>query len=159
MIYSQHVFVLAASNLPWDLDPALLRRLDKRIHTPPPNEEARKAMIQKLLLHHPNNFIEKDFLECAASTKGFSGADIKLICQEAAMITIRSLLKKLENSSFESNQTDTSLIFNPDRLQKLLRQNPLCISDFQKSLLITKSSLAKDALKRYEDWAQSYGCT
>lgn len=165
LLRSQHVFVLAASNLPWDLDPALLRRLDKRIHVPPPNAEARKTMIQKHLTNHANNLTEKDFDECAASTESYSGADIKLVCKETVMIPIRSILKMLEQAPKDPMQTNSASTNHPvsavktTRLQKLLEENPVSILDFQKSLLCTKSSLGENAIKRYEDWAQSYGCT
>jgi katanin p60 ATPase-containing subunit A1 len=39
------VFVLAASNIPWDLDMAILRRLEKRILVPLPNDRARKSIF------------------------------------------------------------------------------------------------------------------
>jgi katanin p60 ATPase-containing subunit A1 len=41
----ERVFLLAASNLPWELDMALLRRLEKRILVTLPNEEARLGML------------------------------------------------------------------------------------------------------------------
>lgn len=43
------VFLLAASNLPWELDIALLRRLEKRILVTLPSVEARKGMLEKNL--------------------------------------------------------------------------------------------------------------
>jgi katanin p60 ATPase-containing subunit A1 len=46
---SPQVFALAASNLPWDLDSALLRRLEKRIHVPLPDPDAREQMFRKNL--------------------------------------------------------------------------------------------------------------
>lgn len=46
---NERVFLLAASNLPWELDPALLRRLEKRILVSLPSTEARDDMIRKLL--------------------------------------------------------------------------------------------------------------
>ena len=46
---NEQVFVMAASNLPWDLDIALLRRLEKRVMVSLPEAEAREAMIRKHL--------------------------------------------------------------------------------------------------------------
>lgn len=46
---NERIFLLAASNLPWELDMALLRRLEKRILVPLPSKEAREEMIKKLI--------------------------------------------------------------------------------------------------------------
>jgi len=46
---NERVFLLAASNLPWELDTALLRRLEKRILVPLPSKEAREDMLRKLI--------------------------------------------------------------------------------------------------------------
>ena len=46
---NERVFLLAASNLPWELDMALLRRLEKRILVPLPNPKAREGMLRSLI--------------------------------------------------------------------------------------------------------------
>jgi SpoVK/Ycf46/Vps4 family AAA+-type ATPase len=77
---SERVFILAASNLPWDLDVALLRRLEKRIYIPLPAKAARKSMIQMYLSQqHCQIDSSFDFDNTASETEGFSGADIKLV--------------------------------------------------------------------------------
>eukprot|EP00750_Incisomonas_marina_P032085 INCI8822.1.p1 GENE.INCI8822.1~~INCI8822.1.p1 ORF type:complete len:481 (-),score=94.71 INCI8822.1:293-1735(-) len=92
------VFVLAATNLPWDLDFAMLRRLEKRVYIPLPDLAARRTILQhylgKRLQEGPDG--EAALEECAASTDGYSGADLRLLCKEAAMHPLRSLLQKLE---------------------------------------------------------------
>jgi katanin p60 ATPase-containing subunit A1 len=50
---NERVFLLAASNLPWELDMALLRRLEKRILVGLPCLEAREDMVKKLLPTRP----------------------------------------------------------------------------------------------------------
>ena len=69
------VFVLAASNLPWDLDSALLRRLEKRIHVPLPDTDAREQMFRKNLADVVNP-AAINFRQLALKTQTYSGADI-----------------------------------------------------------------------------------
>ncbi|XP_043571327.1 katanin p60 ATPase-containing subunit A-like 2 isoform X2 [Chiloscyllium plagiosum] len=96
------VFVLAASNLPWELDHAMLRRLEKRILVDLPSKEARQAMILHWLPPVSNSGgvelqTELDYSLLGEETKGYSGSDIKLVCKEAAMRPVRKIFDALEN--------------------------------------------------------------
>jgi SpoVK/Ycf46/Vps4 family AAA+-type ATPase len=77
------VFVLAASNHPWDIDGALRRpgRLDRSLLVLPPDKAAREAILRYHLCHRPLQSIY--FGEVAAMTDGFSGADLVLVCETA----------------------------------------------------------------------------
>lgn len=91
------VFVLAATNLPWELDAAMLRRLEKRILVPLPEPEARLAMFKDLLPDTPEEeHIPYDLL--VDKTDGYSGSDIRLVCKEAAMQPVRRLMSALEDT-------------------------------------------------------------
>merc|ERR1712048_626558 len=84
------VFLLAASNLPWDLDSAMLRRLEKRVLVDLPTSEAREAMFRTNL---PEGFAEGlDYANLADLTKEWSGSDIRLLCKETAMQPLRRLM-------------------------------------------------------------------
>jgi len=86
----QEVIVLAATNRPDILDPAIMRpgRLDRLIYVPEPNEEGR---LQIFKIHTKDMPLAKDvdLRELARLTKGYSGADIESICREAAIIALR----------------------------------------------------------------------
>ncbi|KAJ4982201.1 hypothetical protein NE237_033038 [Protea cynaroides] len=91
------VFVLAATNLPWELDAAMLRRLEKRILVPLPEPEARRAMFEELLPSVPGEEeIPYDIL--VERAEGYSGSDIRLVCKEAAMQPLRRLMVHLEEN-------------------------------------------------------------
>ncbi len=96
------VFVLAATNRPDMLDPALLRpgRFDKQILIPAPDEKARKEILK---IHTKKMPLadDVDLDDLAKRTKNFSGADLEALCREAAMNAIRRNADKVEKKDFE----------------------------------------------------------
>ena len=86
------VMVLATTNVPWLLDEALRRRLEKRLYIPLPDEAARDAMFQ-LNLNGVSMSTSVLTSDLARRTPHFSGADIRLCCREAAMEPMRRILQ------------------------------------------------------------------
>ncbi|MET9146004.1 tetratricopeptide repeat protein [Streptomyces sp. NPDC004042] len=81
---NEGVFVLAATNVPWDVDLALRRpgRLDRTLLVLPPDAPAREAVLRYHLRERPVENI--DLGRLAKATDGFSGADLAHVCEAAA---------------------------------------------------------------------------
>ncbi|MEV0430116.1 ATP-binding protein [Micromonospora sp. NPDC050495] len=81
---NEGVFVLAATNTPWDVDPALRRpgRLDRVVLVLPPDAEARAAILEYHLRERPIANI--DLRRLVAATEDYSGADLAHLCETAA---------------------------------------------------------------------------
>ncbi|XP_048219648.1 katanin p60 ATPase-containing subunit A-like 2 isoform X1 [Perognathus longimembris pacificus] len=142
------VFVLAASNLPWELDCAMLRRLEKRILVDLPSQDARKAMIYHWLPPVSNSQAlelrtELDYNVLSQETEGYSGSDIKLVCREAAMRPVRKIFNTLEKYQSE------------DRNFPGIQLDTVTTEDFLDVLAHTKPS-AKNLTKRYTAWQKEF---
>ncbi|GER26041.1 katanin p60 ATPase-containing subunit [Striga asiatica] len=136
------VFVLAATNLPWELDAAMLRRLEKRILVPLPEAEARKAMFEELL---PSDFEEElPYDLMVEKTEGYSGSDLRLLCKEAAMQPLRRLMANLEAKKE---------LVPEDELPKV---GPITRGDIEVALKNTRPSAHLHA-HRYEKFNADYG--
>jgi len=87
------VVVLAATNRPDIVDPALLRpgRFDKQILIPEPDEKSRLKIFQIYTSKMPLDKI--DLKKMARDTDGYSGADIEALCREAALCALREDIK------------------------------------------------------------------
>ena len=87
------VVVIAATNRPDMIDPALLRpgRFDKSIYVAPPDKESRKSIFE---IHTKGKPMEDDvdLDKLADQTEGCTGADISAICNEAVMTAVRRLV-------------------------------------------------------------------
>lgn len=96
------VKILAATNRPDILDPALLRpgRFDRLIYFPLPNEHAR-VMIFKIHMKGMNVTKNVSVKELAKRTERATGADIKAICTEAGMFAIREGRERVERGDFD----------------------------------------------------------
>ena len=120
-----NVVVIAATNRPDILDPALLRpgRFDKIIYVPPPDTRAR---LEILKIHTRKMPLAEDVdLELLAlKTEGYSGADIAALCREAALLALRE----------DINATRVHM------------------RHFMKALEVIRPSITADMVKFYEDW-------
>jgi len=129
----EKVVILATTNRPEAIDPSLLRpgRFDKVVYIPLPTEEVR-AQIFRIHLNKipldPNVTLEK----MSSLTKGYSGADIVYICNEAKMRLIRG---ELENASVKR----------------------LTLEDFNQILEKIKPSVTQEQLQKYQAFMEKYG--
>jgi transitional endoplasmic reticulum ATPase len=100
LIAMENIVVLAATNKPEILDPALMRpgRFDRLIYIPPPDENARLQILKVHTRNMPLDNVNLD--EIAKNTNGYSGADLEALCREAAMNALRRDSEKIEMKDF-----------------------------------------------------------
>ncbi len=98
------VVIIAATNRPDLIDSALLRpgRLDRHVHVPVPDEEARQAIFEVHTRDKPlADTVDLDRL--ARMTDGYVGADIEAVTREAAMIATRELIDSVDPEDIEGS--------------------------------------------------------
>ncbi|KAL9645833.1 hypothetical protein ABK040_003565 [Willaertia magna] len=144
------VFVLAASNLPWDLDQAVLRRLEKRILVGLPEKESRR-LIFKHCLQDRSTLGENEYETLAQQTEGYSGSDITLTCKESAMIPMRKIFKRLEKIETSGNVTE-----NLSKSVDQIKIDKVTIEDVNQALSVTKPS-GNAYADQYDKWQLKFG--
>ena len=120
------VLVLAATNRPDVLDPALLRpgRFDRHVTLDLPDRAGRLAIL-KLHTRHVPLALSVDLTVVAAGTPGFSGADLKNLVNEAAILAARRDENQLTQQDFEEARdkvllgTERVLAFEPEERHRL----------------------------------------
>jgi transitional endoplasmic reticulum ATPase len=126
------VILLAATNRPDMLDPALLRsgRFGRHIEIPMPDKETREKIF-KIYLNHKPLANDVNFSKMADDLDGYTGADIQAICEEATLLTIRKTLadksintsdansvKKVKISKAEFDNAMEKILKGADRAKK-----------------------------------------
>jgi AAA+ superfamily predicted ATPase len=106
---NEGVFVLGATNQPWDIDPALRRpgRFDRTLLVLPPDSPARVAILQYHLRDRPVGPL--DLQRLANRTEGFSGADLRLLCESAAESALEDSLRTGTNRPIGSGDFDLAI--------------------------------------------------
>jgi len=132
-----HVYVIGATNKPWDLDWAFIRRFQKRILVPLPDHHTRLMMF-KLYTTNLQLAPDVDLHELARLSEGFSGSDIRDVNQSAQL--------KLIGEFFESGKAD----------DKQAKPRPLTMDDFRQILEDRKPSVSLDMLALYNRWFEAF---
>ena len=81
------ILLMGATNVPWQLDPAMLRpgRFDDKVYIPLPDLAGRREMLNQYLARRPVA-PDVDFDALARRLEGYSGADIRYVCDRAAVL-------------------------------------------------------------------------
>ena len=129
------VVVVAATNRPDLIDPALLRpgRFDDKVYVPPPDATARTEIFKV----HSRSFHlgdDVDFEILASQTTYYSGADLANVCHEAAMVALRDYVDRQE--------------MVPDKTSNPLLQ--VRMYHFQKALTMRSASLSKELIDQFD---------
>lgn len=159
------ILVLGATNTPWDLDPAIRRRFEKRIYIPLPDEFARKRMFQVHIGNTPSDLVEEDYSELATVTNGFSGSDISVIVRDALMEPLRAMsyathFRKVKDdkwepctSSVRGAVTMSLMDMNGDELAT----PSVCMGNFRSVLTTQKPSVSDGDITRHTEWTAEFG--
>jgi len=131
------VIVIAATNRPNDIDPALRRpgRFDREIEVPVPDRNGR---LEILKIHTRNMPLAKDvnLEEIADKTHGFVGADLMALCKEAAMSALRRVLPEIRDKLKEGEEVPKEV------LEKLV----VTKQDFENALRVVEPSAMREVL-------------
>ena len=148
----ESVFLLAATNLPWSLDPALLRRLEKRVRVGLPDLEARAAIADRLLASRDVDEPRASVIEpLATRTEGYSGSDIATLCKEVAMRPLRRLMARLDE--IDAGDDDASVT----SAAAAATVGPVTAEDVAGALAQSRSTHTQTHERRYEEWTRSFG--
>ncbi|KAK7312227.1 hypothetical protein VNO77_35941 [Canavalia gladiata] len=141
---NQRILILGATNRPFDLDDAVIRRLPRRIYVDLPDAENRMKIL-RIFLAQENLDPDFQFDKLANLTDGYSGSDLKNLCIAAAYRPVQELLEE-EKKDGGSNGTTSVL-------------RPLNLDDFIQSKSKVGPSVAYDATSMNElrKWNEMYG--
>eukprot|EP01083_Nonionella_stella_P032551 89112_1 len=129
------ILVVGATNLPDQLDEAVLRRFSKRILVPHPEYDTRYGLIRSLMRDEPHTLCENDFVKIAKSTDRYSCSDLAHVCKDAALGPLREMGAVLVDDDFDESN--------------LPKTGP---KHFENSLKNVRSSLSKESLVFYKNW-------
>ena len=112
------LYFVATSNVPWQLDAALLRRFQKRVYIPLPDRASVKRMFEIHLAEQiePEEY-RREFEELCVwcEEEGFSGSDVEVACNEALMRPMRELCS---SSHFRPLEEGGVTLFVPARAEE-----------------------------------------
>ncbi len=128
------VYVIAATNKPWRLDDAFIRRFQKRIYVPLPNREARLELL-KLYTNGLKLSDDVDLDKLAETLDGYTSSDIRDIVMATHLRAVKELFEKYGG------------VGEPRRIT---------MDDFMEVIRSRKPSVTKELVKVYESWYEKF---
>jgi SpoVK/Ycf46/Vps4 family AAA+-type ATPase/intein/homing endonuclease len=140
--HNQNVLVIAATNAPWDVDPALRRsgRFSKALYISEPDYDSRVAILK---IHSKKRPVAPlvPFRLLGLATMGYASADLKAIVEEAATFPWREAFFNIQKKAEKYIAQGMSKEEAEAKAKKEIYQRPINVADFVKAIMKKKSSL------------------
>ena len=167
------VFVVGATNLPWNIDKAILRRLERHVYVRLPDAAARRAMVRAKLERTANVLSDADVESVVRRSERMSGANVESLFKAALgrpMAQVRDATRWLvregeavptvaepccvrgEDPCPTCGSREATLADFPPAAVRL---RPLALSDFDAAFRVVHPTSSPDEVRRYEDWAHT----
>ncbi|KAE9606545.1 hypothetical protein Lal_00014042 [Lupinus albus] len=164
----ERILVLAATNRPFDLDEAIIRRFERRIMVGLPSVENREKILRTLL---SKDKVDEglNFKELATMTEGYTGSDLKNFCTTAAYRPVRELIqqellkdkkKKQKDAEEQNNNVQGDLNTEEEfKQEREINLRPLNMQDFKEAKNQVAASYAAEGagMNELKQWNELYG--
>jgi vacuolar protein-sorting-associated protein 4 len=165
---SKGVLILGATNIPWQLDSAIRRRFQRRVHISLPDTPARMRMFELAVGNTPCELNQADYKKLAELSEGYSGSDISIAVQDALMQPVRLIQTA---THYKPVQVDGQTKWTPcspgdpqaeekswtDLDGDQLLEPPLKVKDFVKAIKASRPTVSGEDLKRSAEWTKEFG--
>ncbi|PRP73539.1 hypothetical protein PROFUN_02548 [Planoprotostelium fungivorum] len=169
---SGRVIVLAATNRPWELDDAFLRRFQKRLYVPMPEVEVRKSIVEQNLEGY-HDMTPEELKDISTVTKGYSGSDLSNLCNDAMMEPLREIYSA-RWWVIDGIESKGKLVYRPWKgpgsklglveakmedipTDQLAPPRQVTAKDVMNSIKRCKPSVNASEMDRYEEFTLKYG--
>ncbi|XP_066143069.1 uncharacterized protein [Euwallacea fornicatus] len=168
MTTHRNILIIAATNCPWDLDSAILRRFQRQIYVPLPNNNDRLELFQYLTKNTPILQTPKEFHELIEMCQGFSGSDIASLVQDALDIPLTELQsnniwRKTSDGFYEpfveinvSEMNQENIYIN--HLQAMppftVKARPVMVADFIEAAKRVQVTVRREDLIKFDTFRQ-----
>jgi vacuolar protein-sorting-associated protein 4 len=165
---SKGVLILGATNIPWQLDSAIRRRFQRRVHISLPDTPARMKMFELAVGNTPCELNQADYKQLADLSEGYSGSDISIAVQDALMQPVRLIQTATHYKPVEVDGTTKWTPCSPgdpsaqekswtDLNGDELLEPPLRVRDFVKAIKSSRPTVSGDDLTKNAEWTKEFG--
>ncbi|KAK3690226.1 P-loop containing nucleoside triphosphate hydrolase protein [Podospora appendiculata] len=162
------VLILGATNIPWQLDAAICRRFQRRVHISLPDMAARTTMFKIAVGDTHTALKGEDFRELAKASEGYSGSDISIVVQDALMQPVRKIqqathfkkvivdgkekLTPCSPGDPEAQEMTWEKVPSEDLLEPMVE-----LKDFIKAIKSSRPTVSEVDLRHNEEWTAEFG--
>ncbi|XP_025637079.1 uncharacterized protein [Arachis hypogaea] len=154
----ERILVLAATNRPFDLDEAIIRRFERRIMVGLPSVENREKILRTLLAKEKVDD-ELDFKQLATMTEGYTGSDIKNLCTTAAYRPVRELIQQERLKTLKAVTTREGKEAREEKQERVISLRALNMQDLKEAKAQVAASFAAEGagMSELKQWNELYG--